>query len=480
MLRDETKGIAILMNILIQNQLDDNKISNIYNSAIDILCEVGIECDHKMTVDILKERGRITYNNKRIFFDRNTLEEFFEKKIKGNAKLDIQKETVFQMGGSWQALEYCDPVENIPRFATPEEVVQMTKLSEVLGGRHCTIPVMQGKLNPSLNSLNSERIALIHTKTMGGSSTVIDREEINIISQMHMAAGRKFTLSLSGLISPLKLNPEVLTAYFDQRDNKNLNVNMMGVISMAGATAPLVFPANLSLMLAEAIGLNFVVHTISDGELGIFNFRLDPFDFKSGNVVYGSPNWCIYMKIASELSVGLTGRRGVWGSFRSNAKSVDAQSMMERTASALWQALLGTRYFSAVGQICVDAVFSPVQAVLDREILKYLKSLFADVINIGWFDDIDIVALVKEGVDGNSFLDNQTTIDYFRKMYDFDVLSSYSNLGTWKKDGGKTMNSLAWEDAQALIKSHDFELDETKRRDVESLFEVGVKYIKNR
>jgi len=465
------------MGLTFQKILEQPKIDDIFNSALKILGEVGIYCSHEKTVDMLRQKGSIEYKNGRIYFNRNSLEECFYKTIKSFAYIDTDIE--FGMGGHWHTWELCDPLTNMPRPASPEETVQMAKLSEILGGGSRPIPVAQGNINPRLNTLNSEKIAMIHTKTMGGYLTVTDSEEIKIISQMHTAAGRKYTLGLEGLISPLRLNSKVMDTYFEQRDNPYIDINIMGIIPMAGATAPLVFPANLSMMLAEALGLHYILQTVSDGRLWCFSFRLDPFDFKSGNIIFGSPMWCLFRQAVNELWEGLTGQPIVYGSFRSNAKTVDAQSVMERTASAMWQALLGVRIFGAVGQLSVDEVYSPVQAILDKEILKYLRAVFKGVNQTGWAEDTDVVNLVREGVESGGFLDHDTTVGYFRQMYDFDILSSYANLNTWRSHGGVTINSLAWEEAQSLIRSHDFILDDTKRRDVEKLYDAGVKYIEN-
>ena len=458
------------------NILDGKKINDIFYSALKILNEIGIECRHKKTIDLLQQNGKITYKNERIHFDPDAMEEFFHSKVKSFTDTAIDENMDFKMGSHWHAWELCDPITNMPRPATLDEAAQMARLSEMLGGNGCPIPVAPGGINPRLNTLTSEKIALLNTKKLGGALTATDSEEIKILSQMHQAAGRKYTLGLEGLISPLKVNSKVMDVYFEHCNSTELDISIMGIIPMAGATAPLVFPANLSLMLADALGLDYIMQTISNGKHGSFSFRLDPFDFKSGNIVFGSPAWCVYRQAISELWEGLMGKPMIGGVFRSNSKTVGSQAMMERTASAIWQALLGVRAFSAVGQLSVDEVYSPVQAILDRELLKYLRNIFYGN-KSGWAEDIDIIALVKEGIEDGGFIGHDTTIGYFRRMYDFDILSSYTNLNAWKSQGCKTIEALAWEEAKLLINQHDFVLDDKKRKDVEQIFNAGVKYL---
>ena len=80
-----------------------------------------------------------------------------------------------------------------------------------------------------------------------------------------------------------------------------------------------------------------------------------------------------------ELEGDLRGVGRRYGVFRSSAKQVGPQSMMERSTSALIQAMCGVRSFGAVGQLCLDEVYSPVQAMLDRELVRYGTRLEAGI-----------------------------------------------------------------------------------------------------
>ena len=460
--------------------LNPDKIKHIFYSSLRILEEVGIGCSHMKTVDALTQKGRIQYKNGRIHFNKDAVEECFQQTVKPFSTSDnADVETEFQLGGQWQALELCDPLTNGPRLATYDEAVQMSKLAEALGEVVSPIPVAPSGFNPRMNTLVSEKIALIHTRKRGGSLTATDREEINIISQMYQAAGRKYRLSLNGLISPLKLSSEIMETYFNHCDDENINTVLSGPMALAGATAPLVFPANISFTLAETLGLNYVAYTLSDGKRSSPFYRFEPFDFKSGNVMVGAPAWCLFRLAIKEFWEGLTGQKILGGAFRTNSRIADAQAIMECTASVVWQALLGARIFGGVGIMAIDEVFSPVLAILDREILNYARDLCKGYAKTGWDEETDILTLAKEGVEAGGFLGHETTVSHFRDMFDFDVLSSYAKLNTWRNAGSVTMEALAWQKAQSVIESHDFTLDVEKRRDVEKLYDFGVKYLEN-
>jgi len=459
--------------------LDEAAVARIYRDALRTLEETGVQCDHRRTIDLLLQKSRATVRAGRILIPARDLDSHFQARRKEIARgMERQEEEPesgeFRLGGSWNCLEYCDPQTNMPRPATLAESIKMAKLAEALGARGGTIPVSPGDADPRLKTLLSEKIALLHTRTLGGWLTANDREEIAVLSAMHEAAGRRYTLGLEGLISPLKLNAEVMDTWFDWRDSSALDIGIMGGIPVAGTTAPLLFPANLVLSLAEALALGWIMHTLSDGRHTVFNVRLDLFDMRGSNLLLGSAEWCIVSRCIRELIEGLFGLAGRGGAFRTNGKRVDAQTVMERTASFLWQAMLGARVFGAVGQLCIDEVYSPVQAVLDREIARYGERLVGGIPGSCWQPGVDPVALIREGVMENGFLTHESTSRLYRDFYDLSRLASAENLNTWRKSGAVSLEERAWEEAQALIARHDFELEGSARRDVERLYERGA------
>jgi trimethylamine:corrinoid methyltransferase-like protein len=454
-------------------------VSRIYADALRVLSEVGVQCDHRRTLDLLSQKSGIRVSSGRILIPIEDVDAHFQARrtqiTREMRESEMEPDSrEFRLGGSWNCIEYCDPLTNTPRPATLEESVRMAKLAESLGARGGTIPVSPGATDPRLRTLQSEKIALLHTRTMGGWLTATDREEIAIIAAMHLAAGRRYTLGLEGLISPLKLNGEVMDTWFDWRDSSDLDIGIMGGIPVAGTTAPMIFPANFVLSLAEALALDWIMDTLSDGRHNVFNVRLDPFDMRSANLLFGSAEWCIISKAVRDLMKGLFGMAGRGGAFRTNGKRVDAQTVMERTASFLWQALLGSRVFGAVGQLCLDEVYSPVQAILDRELVRYGERLLKGIPDSCWQPEIDAVSLIREGVVENGFTAMESTSRLYRDFYDLTRLASAENLNTWRRGGSKSMEASAWDEAQHLIQGHDFELEGPARTEVEKLYERGA------
>jgi len=67
-----------------------------------------------------------------------------------------------------------------------------------------------------------------------------------------------------------------------------------------------------------------------------------------------------------------------------------------------------------------------------------------------------------------------TTIDNCRKLLYSDLFDA-KNLGTWQSEGESTKETKAWNLAKKLIDNFDYELEESKRNEVEKIYQKAVK-----
>ncbi len=424
------------------------------DGALRLLAEYGVACPHALAAECLQAKSGIRLVDGRLRFPRDEVEAHLERKRQAiqaahRAAQAAPGAGAFTMGGHWNCLTYLDPETGTQRGATYDEAVRLAKFSESLGARVVPVPLAPGDVDPAFKTIACERIALLHTRGLGGWLTATDPAQIRLLIGMYRAAGRRYKLGLEGLITPLRFNPAVFDLYFAWCDDPDVEIGIMGGIPMAGATAPLVFPANLALSLAEALALDYVMYVLSDGRSSHFDFR----EF-------------------------LFGVRSTHGSFRTNAKTVDAQALLERTACFMFQASLGCRSFGAVGQMSMDEVYSPVQAVLDREILKHGERVYRGFPDHCFDDGYDIVQLVKEGSEEGTFMVHETTVSTFRSFYDMDRLATTLNLSAWQAAGARTMQAAAWDEARRIMGEHDYELPDDRRREVDRLYDAYLRSVR--
>ncbi|MFH1566418.1 MAG: trimethylamine methyltransferase family protein [Gemmatimonadota bacterium] len=441
-------------------------------SALRLLEEIGVDCRHPAARQRLEEWGAVATGD-RVRFPAARVRRHLEQVVRVGEPAGTEPE--FALGGCWACLFYCDPETQQVRPAASAEAAQMARLWDARG-LSGVVPLVPGDVPPALVTLAAERLALRNSRGLGGGLTATDPEEIRVLRDMNLAAGRRYRLMTQVGISPLKLNAEALEAGLQFLGDPGVEVSLAGAIPMAGATCPLDPRAAVAQSLAEELALDVLKVALGQpgGGLGL---RVEPFDFQYATIVFGSPEWCLYRALVLQLLLHLTGRPVRQGSFRSTAKQPDEQAAAERAASALWQALLGVRRFGAVGQLSVDEVFSPQQAVLDREILRYVARV-ARGLDAG--PGGDPVTLVRAGVEAGSFAGLPETAEGFREIYDFPDIFRHWNAGRWRSEGGRSVLEEAWSRARAEIGASTYHLEPDAARRVEEAYRCGAEHLRGR
>jgi len=446
------------------------------NDALRVLEEIGVQCMHEGVRDRLAEGGGVSFVDRRVRFTEDRGRVHLEERRTLAEGVSADDEVEFSMGGCWAALNYCDPETQEVRPASSPEAAQMVRFWDARGISG-VVPVIPGDVPPAMVTLAAERIALENSRFLGGLLTVTDPEEVRFLIDMDAAAGRRYRLMEQVGISPLQFDDRALEAALPFLDRPDVEVSLAGFIPMAGATCPLDPRSAVVQSVAETLAIDMLCSVLgtSGGGLGL---RVEPFDFQYSMIVFGSPEWCLYRALVLQMTEYLTGRRVRGGSFRSVAKRPNAQATCERTASVLWQALLGVRHFGAVGQLSVDEVFSPQQVVLDREILAYVKRIIAGVELT--MEVADCVELIAEGVREGSFIGVDDTVYRFRAFYDFPELFRHWNLGRWRSEGGPSILAEAWARAQEEIETSTYGRAEDRRAEIERIYRKAEQYVRNR
>jgi trimethylamine:corrinoid methyltransferase-like protein len=338
------------------------------------------------------------------------------------------------------------------------------------------VPVVPGDVSPGLVTLTAERLALEHSRFLGGSLPVADAEDVRFLTDMNLAAGRRYQLLEHVGISPLRLDPGALDIALLFQHNPDLDVTLGGFMPIAGATAPLDPRSALVQAVAESVGFDILCSVLGfpDG----FGLGLYPFDFRYGAIVFGSPEWCLYDALCLQMMEYLSGRPVLHGNLRSTGKRPDSQATCERAASALWQALLGVRHFGSAGQLSTDEVFSPQQAVLDREILAYVERVVRGI-DLGP-PEVDALELIRAGVREGSFLGVMDTVTRFRDFYSFPDIFRHWSVRGWRAAEKPSVLDEAWARAQEEIATSRFHLADDQARAVEKLYGKACGYIRGR
>jgi trimethylamine:corrinoid methyltransferase-like protein len=275
------------------------------------------------------------------------------------------------------------------------------------------------------------------------------------------------------------MNDEGLSCAMDFIDDDSLDVTLGGPIPMLGVTTPFNLHAALVQSLAERLAYDLVACILTPGtKIGKAAspsmLRVELFDMRYGTIVYGSPEWCLLITLIRQLQEYVTGIKCYGGSFRSTSKQPDEHAATERTASVLWQALLGARIFGAVGQLSIDEVFSPQQAILDGEILAYIERIIK---GLDYDSKVDPIKLINEGIDSANYMTTELTVSLFKDFYYFPEIFKHWNAGNWLNSGSPSILDVAWEKACELIKKCNFTVPEDKMNEINNIYKRAEKHL---
>ena len=451
-------------------------LDKIFSDALAVLEDIGIDCAHGEAARRLADSFGTSYKNGRLHFPSQRVADYVEVERARQTAAEGPHDGQFHLGGPWACLNYCDPETQEVRPATSAEATSMIRLLDARD-QSGVVPVIPGDVPPELATLAAERLGLINSRALGGKLTVIDPEEARFLIDMNLAAGRRYFLMEQIGISPLKFNADGIETAMRFLENPAVLVRLAGYIPMAGATCPIDPHAAAVQALAERLALSMLATTLGADNPGL-RIRIEPFDFRHSLIVFGSPEWCLYSSVALSVNAYLMGTPDRMGRFRSVAKQPDEQAASERMASVLFQALNGVRDFGGTGQLSVDEVFSPQQAVIDREILAYAARVIRglDVEATG----TNPVAHIREGVEADGFAGLEDTAARFREFYWFPDLFRYWNVGRWRAEGCPSILAEAWAHAQEEIAQSTFQLEPDREQAVEAIYARAVDYIRTR
>ena len=145
----------------------------------------------------------------------------------------------------------------------------------------------------------------------------------------------------------------------------------------------------------------------------------------------------------------------------------DSQAALEKMCGFLTHLQSGVSNIWAVGQLESELAFSPAQAVIDNEIISYVKRYLKGIdVN----EDTLSIELSREvGISG-SFLDQYHTLENFQDEFFLPDILNRKVRENWKSLGSKTLAEVAEEKARELIdKDVENDLDDNQIKELDDL-----------
>jgi len=216
---------------------------------------------------------------------------------------------------------------------------------------------------------------------------------------------------------------------------------------MAGVSGPVTLAGSAAVGTAEILAGIVINQLLEPGRPVVFNLGLaHTFDMRNSIAVTGGPENHLFAQISAMMGRFYNIPSGSWVSTESMC--TDAQASLEKMSGFFSHLQSGVSNIWGVGQLESELAFSPAQAVIDDEIISYVKRYLRGVtVN----NDTLAVELSREvGISG-SFLGEYHTIENFQDELFQPAILFRKVRDHWKELGSKTLTEVAEEKAIDLM-----------------------------
>jgi trimethylamine--corrinoid protein Co-methyltransferase len=216
---------------------------------------------------------------------------------------------------------------------------------------------------------------------------------------------------------------------------------------MAGVSGPVTIAGSAAVGTAEILAGIVLNQALEPGRPCVFNLGLaHTFDMRTAVAVTGGPENALYAQLAAALGRFYNIPSASWVSTESMCP--DSQAALEKMFGFAAHMAEGVSNIWSVGQLESELSVSPAQAVMDDEMISFVKRYLRGVRIDKETLAVDITREV--GIAG-SYLAETHTMDHFKEELFMPELLFRSKRSDWETAGKKTLEQRAEERAAKLM-----------------------------
>ncbi|MCM8759031.1 MAG: trimethylamine methyltransferase family protein [Candidatus Omnitrophica bacterium] len=427
------------------NLLSEKEVDLIHSTMLKILEEIGFFVDNQEILKKLEEIGaRVDYDKKRVYFSPKFVENFIDE----SEKVDWENlKPVVGYGVSLYHGWYLDPFDDKFKQLNTEIFLKYFKIAKNLSlpfGNTYAIKLPEvpeehflpyyhylslkflGKPCSSINNIKWAELIIRLCEIYAEEKNIPLQNLINVL-HVHFVSPLKFT----------REEAEVFL-YFAK---KGLKIGI-GVMDVMGSTSPVTIAGSCALHLAQVMCSNIIKRAIL-GEKGLrISCEISPLDMKTIVQCYGRPEKEIANVVMAQIARRYKARFFAHTG-HADAKTPGPEAGIQKVVNSLPSLLAGKVAHICCGLLSIDEVYSPIQLVIDREIVEILKRIAKN-------ENVDEESIgfetIKEVIEqGGSFLASEHTVRYFKKELFEPVLLTRDMFNVWKDKGMKKDIDIARE-----------------------------------
>ena len=217
---------------------------------------------------------------------------------------------------------------------------------------------------------------------------------------------------------------------------------------MAGVSGPTTLAGAAAMGNAEILAGLVVNQVLDPGRPCVYNLGLGHvFDMRTGIAVTGAPENHLFAEISAVMGRFYNIPSCSWVSTESMCP--DSQAALEKSVGYLTHLQSGVSLIWGVGQLESELTISPAQALIDNEVLGYVRRYLRGFDVTEETLAVDVTRSV--GIRGN-YLAEEHTLRHFRTELFQPTLLFRQRRPAWKAEGEKSLWQAAEERADELIR----------------------------
>ena len=418
--------------------LTPEEMQRLHDAAVQVLDRAGMHVDHAEALELLRGVGcRVDMDARRVSYPPEVTEEAVAKMRRDFTLADRQgvsmpvrfsevhfatapprvyRDFTVNAGGF---VPYMLDLDGRRRFATMRDVREAIRLID--GLEHIDmmgLPVCAAEVPEPERPIRMAAELVKGTRKIGG---------IEAWNARDVRALQRMVAVMRGDEAEARRRP-LLVGYAEVRSPLSLDANMAEVfmesvrlglpqtvdtMPNAGATAPASGAGCLAQGLAETISALVLGYALDREAMLGLDITPGYCDMRGGSFPYSGADRLPLVAAANQMIAEFYGRPGGCHGGKTDASVVGVQSAVEKALSILFPVLCGASGIGTVGQLGATT-FSPVQVVIDNEIVGYVKRMLAafEVDDLGW-----AVEAICEVGPGGQFLSHPSTFERFRDQF---------------------------------------------------------------
>lgn len=423
---------------------DEQEEELIHQTALRIMNEVGFAVEEEKVLERLEEfGGRVNRETMRVFFSPDFVEGF----ISASEPFDWNKAEPHVSGhAAIYHGYYLDPQTDEYRKWAIRDILSYLKVARnigISGSASYPMPVddipdealvpffhylslkFSGRSAAGVNNVRWAPIVLEMCEAYAGEAK---RSVQEVMTPVHIH-----------LSSPLRFSREEakIFAFFAERGLR-IGIGTMGVL---GSNAPVTLAGAVVQYLASNLFINIVYRAFFGERRLSLGSSISPMDMRTLMQSYGRPEKELCNLAMAQMAFRYNARFSPHTG-HSDAKRPGPEAGFEKALNSIPSLLMCGRAGICCGLLSVDEVFSPVQMVIDREIVGALRRFVS-----GFEVSEETLAFdaIKEVGPSGVFTGTEHTARHFRKELWEPILFARDMFSGWMRKGAKTELDLARE-----------------------------------